>query len=144
MAACALVFLFWAYFIVNSGRNNGHIGVNSDGVAPFVDRATVLRNPPAARAGLQTGDLVDVRAMRSGGRWVWRVHPAVPGYTFTIPAHRGSRAFNAIVTAERVPLPQYFVFAAAGTLWTLICCTLIAWRRSNDRNAVIIIGGLSV
>jgi hypothetical protein len=142
VAACILIFAFWCYFVANSARNYGRYGVETHEVAPFTDRVTVWPHLPAARAGLRSGDLVDVRAMSASDRWAWRVVTAVPGYTLTVPASRDGRSFDAAVTVERIPLPQYSLLAAAGTLWTLICCAVIAWRRGNDRNSAIIVVGL--
>lgn len=136
LALCGLGFFFIAASIYTDTHLNADIGYAAEHTAtPLVDRVTVTPKGDAARAGLQTGDLVDVARLAAATRFRFydglRVNEPI---VFNV--RRGSRNFNITVVPRSVPpvnWPQWLTYA--GELWTTLFCTILAWRRSSTRAA---------
>jgi hypothetical protein len=105
---------------------------------PFRDRITVDPGSAAARSGLRTGDLVDIRRLPAGDRYTWRDTWSF-GRRMMVPVQRaGTTRVFTIVAGRHAPVRWSLILALAGFLWMLLFAALLAWRRSDHAEARIL------
>ncbi|MBV8726078.1 MAG: hypothetical protein JO350_12170, partial [Candidatus Eremiobacteraeota bacterium] len=103
---------------------------------PYVLALSVSPGTDAARSGLRTGDLVDLRSLRAAERYHFITGGVVNGDTITIPVLRDGRMLRFTVTARHRSLPEWNSWLAfAGNFWVLAFAALIAWRRPQNAEA---------
>jgi hypothetical protein len=102
---------------------------------PFVDRVTVFPASPAYRAGLRTGDLVDLRPLSAADRYRWSVGIWRVGERIDVPVVRADGIHRVAIAAESTPFTWHLCLAIIGGIWLLLFAALIAWRRAESAEA---------
>lgn len=111
---------------------------------PFVDQVTSV----SARTAVRAGDLVVLGKMSPPERFVWRYRDARVGERFPLPLLRNGKTIAATVVAAKAtyfgrPFLDFgswpFWLATAGYLWMTAFAMLLAWRRSDSREARLLI-----
>ncbi len=158
LALCATSALALCYTVFIAPRFFGSSGLQVEHTrVPFVDRVTsVDPGSPAARAGIEMGDLVDARLLPPSQRYLWSfssyyVEPGLnleTGTPLDLTVMRGHESFRArvvpVVVARASPRALGLGGAApilglVADLWTVLLCALIVWRRSSDVDARILV-----
>ena len=108
------------------------------GGPPFVDRVTVFPYGPAVRAGLRTGDLVDLRQLSPADRYRWIFEHFWAGERISVPVVRRNGVDRISVTAEKAPVRWDSALAYIGWVWVLLFAALIVWRRAESTEARVL------
>lgn len=140
LSVCALGLILAAANIVTDLTVNGSLGLSGSPTSvPFVNRLEVLPGGVAAQSGIRTGDLLDWRAVSPATRYRLHYGPRV-GEPLVLPIVRDGTEHTITVTSNRRTGPEWtgWLFFA-GTIWIALCCALIAWRGSDDREARLLI-----
>jgi hypothetical protein len=126
-------FIVWTAIAITTD-----VGMYSSAVKPYVVRLTVQPGGDAARSGLQTGDLVDLRQLSPAVRYrLTSFSCCVIGERMTIPVLRAGRVQRFTITVRPPPGPVTWDawVAYAGNVWVILFAALIAWRRPQDPEA---------
>ncbi len=99
---------------------------------PFVDRLTVATGSSSYRAGLRTGDRVDLRLLSPAERYRWFQGWRPLGQRIDLPVMRGDAVHRVVLTAKFIPLNWDVWVAFFGVGWMLAFGILIAWRRADS------------
>ncbi len=100
-------------------------------IARLVGPAVVEPASPAARAGLRTGDRIDLRALSREARYRWS-QIVVAGETLEVPVRQGNGVrIVRIVAPPPSPVPLTFWLSEVGMLWIVLFAMLLAWRRAD-------------
>jgi hypothetical protein len=108
---------------------------------PYEEVVTSIDAETAAdRAGLRTGDLIDVRANSAVERWQWFNGFPTPmvGRTTAFAVTRGAQHLRIHITPLPWNLLQYWYFWAgpAGMFFVVLMAGLIVWRAAPTRSNV--------
>ncbi|MBV8148676.1 MAG: hypothetical protein JO092_06275 [Candidatus Eremiobacteraeota bacterium] len=108
---------------------------SSEVVRPYVLRLAPEGN--AARSGLRTGDLVDLRLLAPAVRYRLTTSCCRIGERMPITVLRADRIARFVLTPGPPPSPVTWDLwlAYAGNVWVLLFAALIAWRRPQDPEA---------
>lgn len=101
----------------------------------FVDHITVSPTSQAYRAGLRTGDRVDLRQLSVGDRYRWVTSAWRRDEPIQAPVLRGGAIHHVSVTAVPFGFTWDIWLATMGILWMLLFAALIAWRRAESPEA---------
>jgi hypothetical protein len=102
----------------------------------FVDRITVHRHEGAAyRAGLRTGDLIDLRPLLAADRYGWTFNHFRRGERMVLPVVRGNRIDHISIAPANAGFGWDIWLFIAGSVWALLCAALISWRRAESAEA---------
>ncbi len=141
LAICALGFVLVGVLVWMKINTAADPGFNyPTPVKPYVVRLSINPGSDATRAGLRTGDFVDLRQLRPAARYrflSWNGRFVI-GEQLTIPVMRDGRALRFILTpTTHSPIPRAWDawLAIAGNLWVLIFAAVIAWRRPQNAEA---------
>ena len=102
---------------------------------PKVYELTFPAANPLARAGIRSGDLLDLRGSSPAERYRWATKFWWAGEPFHATIVRGSSTLHVTLIAQWLPLVWYGQIANAGVLWMLLFAALLAWRRPDDPEA---------
>lgn len=132
LTICLLSVLSLSYGFWNGWRQGDPGFTYPSGL---VGAITVAPGSPAARAGLRTGDVIDLRALSSEARYRW-LGVAVAGEQLQVPVVRaGSIHIVRIVAAPAPPPPLVLWFGFPGFLCLALFAAILAWRRPENREA---------
>ncbi|HEX3463509.1 MAG TPA: hypothetical protein VHS78_05600 [Candidatus Elarobacter sp.] len=142
LSFCSLTAALLLFAVSPVGGTNG----GTTGAAPAVTtmgfqyRLTVSPGGPAERAGLRTGDRIDLRALAPAERFAFAYDHFMPGNRVVFPrlGDDGRITFVPVVAAGPVPKPWYVWAAFFGELWFVAFATLLAWRRPDSKEARIL------
>lgn len=98
---------------------------------PFVDRIVVTPGTTSYRAGLRTGDLVDLRPLSGGERYRWFTGWRPVGQRIDLPVVRGNGVQRVALTAQLIPLNWDVWVSYLGIAWMFAFAIVIALRRSD-------------
>lgn len=99
---------------------------------PFVDRLIVAPGSASFRAGLRTGDRVDLRLLSPGERYRWFQGWRPLGQRIDLPVVRGNTVHRVVLIAKFIPLNWDVWVAFFGIGWMFAFGILIAWRRADS------------
>jgi hypothetical protein len=102
----------------------------------FVDRINVSPTSRAYRAGLRTGDLVDLRQLSVEDRYRWVTSVWRRDEPMQVPVLRRGAIHSVSVTAVPFGFTWDIWLATVGILWMLLFAALIAWRRAESPELV--------
>jgi hypothetical protein len=103
---------------------------------PFRWPLIVEPGSAAAKAGLQTGDVVDATAFSPGDRYRFWTHMFQKGTRVTVPVVRGARVVPLMVEPEVLPKEDWTETAGwIGGFWAFFFAAFLAWRRSASAEA---------
>jgi hypothetical protein len=117
------------------------------GEAPFVIRIDAPPGSAAYRQGLRSGDLLDLRLLTPGERYRWINYFRLAGQRADVPIERdGKRLVVSAVSESRSLLATGGALsfgwdtwlALFGFIWTLTFAAVIAWKRSESKEARIL------
>jgi hypothetical protein len=135
-----LVMIPWGTYTHEGDVVGGYAAFDAVTIAgQFTDAFVNVRaGTAAARAGIRSGDRIDLRAMSAADRYRWR-NGVLFGAPIVLPIHRG----NTFITVTVLPTPQtqsmtwpsiawlYWAFLI-GSACSLIIASLLAWRRPDS------------
>lgn len=133
----ALVLALFALNLTRIQSWTGSMGVwGARSGIPYTERFVVTSAEPylAYRAGLRTGDTLDVRLLSPAQRYRL-IYRRRFGEALTLPIRRGGRLLRVTVVAVHTPTTLSWVLAVVGGIWTLLFALLLAWRRSDNLEA---------
>ncbi len=134
-----LALCFLSIFVTGYGMwLTGRFGDTGISLRRLTGAAVVAPGSPAARAGLRTGDIVDLRLLPDAARYRW-TDPIPVGVAAEVPVRHGSRASIVRVVATPISIPFTFWLALFGELWMVLFATLLAWRRSELPEARVLV-----
>jgi hypothetical protein len=112
-------------------------GIDWTAVKPYVIRLAISPGGDAARNGLRTGDLVDLRLLQPAVRYRFLGNGFVIGDRVTIPVLRDGRMLRFTFTTKHHAGTVFWHgwLAFAGILWLLLFAVVIAWRRPQNVEA---------
>jgi hypothetical protein len=105
----------------------------------FVDRTTVYPHSVAYRAGLRTGDLVDLRLLSAADRYRWTFGHFRRGARMVVPVVRGNRVDRFSITFGKISFTWDVALAYIGYFWVLLFAAFIAWRRAESAEARVLV-----
>jgi len=116
------------------------------GEAPFVIRFDAPPESAAYRQGLRSGDLLDLRLLAPSERYRWVSYFRLAGQRTAVPVERNGKRQVVSVEPESRALSSGGVLsfgwdawlAYFGFIWTLTFAGVIAWRRSDSKEARIL------
>ncbi len=130
------VFCLSLTVIVYRGWLTAH-GGSTGMTLQYSSGGTTIRVAPgsaAYRAGLRTGDSVDLGALPNTARY--RLHEGVvAGERFVVPLRSGAGLRMVPLVAKPSMAGQIDWFIIAGTAWLVLFGALLAWRRSDNAPA---------
>lgn len=130
LALCAFGFALWSFNIFQINAWHGWLGLHHTATeVPFHDVVTaVVPDGPAAKAGLERSDVVDLRAASAADRWRFRFGLLADSqYTYTFV--RGITEQSKTLRSTRLPIDLSASSWYFGALGALIFAAIIAWRR---------------
>jgi hypothetical protein len=105
---------------------------------PFVDNVTVADGSAAYRAGLRTGDLVDLRALGAADRYRFITTYPRFGQRVVLTVMRDGRTLRIPLVAQHIAFTWDFWLGYLGNAWMLLFAALIAWRRPDSAEARVL------
>jgi hypothetical protein len=119
---------------------------NVTGEAPFVIRIDAPPGSAAYRQGLRSGDLLNLRLLAPGERYRWLSYFRLAGQRADVPIERnGKRRVVSVVSESRALASGGALsfgwdvwLAYFGFVWTLTFAAVIAWKRSDSKEARIL------
>ncbi|HKE36108.1 MAG TPA: hypothetical protein VKB39_01660 [Candidatus Baltobacteraceae bacterium] len=116
------------------------------GEPPFVIRIDAPPGSPAYLQGLRSGDLLDLQLLTPGERYHWINYFRLAGQRADIPIQRdGKRLVIGVVSESRTLLGGGLLsfgwdswLAIFGLFWMLTFAAVIAWKRSDGKEARIL------
>jgi hypothetical protein len=140
LSLCALGLILIAVNIVSDLTVGGSLGLSGTPThVPFVDRLVVDPRGAAAESGIRTGDTLDWHRLPPATRYRLYYGPRV-GEPLALPIVRdGAEHVVTVVTNRPDGVSWTTWLFSAGATWIVLCCAFIAWRRSNDAEARLLI-----
>ena len=140
LALCALGLISIVAGTVSAFTTQGSFGLSgTPTTTPFVDRLRVDPSGAAGESGLRTGDLVDWGRLTRTARFRLYLGARV-GEPISLVINRNGTERIVIVTARRATgLDWSGWLAAAGEVWIVLLCALIAWHRAGDTEARLLV-----
>ena len=132
----------------------GDMGWHTAAIAPYRDRVyAVAPGSAAAKAGVRSGDDVDLTALSPSDRWrigagMWAGRPA-PGYALDVTIVRDGRPMSLRLVAQPVhltanaPTVAYFFAGLGGTVWLALFAALVGFRGADDHRARLAAGAFA-
>jgi hypothetical protein len=106
---------------------------------PFAWRLTVFPESAAAKAGLQTGDVVDARVLTPEQRFrLWSQAP-VADRPESFPVVRGANIDRITVIPPAYPFTWALWVAIAAGFWSALCAIVLLIRRGEDRGVQVLV-----
>jgi hypothetical protein len=123
------------WMAINTKANPGLSYQTTD--TPYVVALSVDSGGDAARSGLRTGDLVDLRDLQPAARYRLVASEFVIGEQVTIPVLRHQRMlrFSLRPTTHSSELTWDVWLGLTGKVWVLAFAAVIAWRRPQNAEA---------
>lgn len=123
---CVSVFAMWPQI--------GSLGLSATTTGtPFVDRVTVAPGSAAQRAGLRTGDVLDIGRLTPDARVRLQRAPRVGEPVPLLVTRTGEPdTVISVVATEQAAVPWTRWLKLAGVVWTILFCAILAWYRSGD------------
>jgi hypothetical protein len=139
---CAISFAILVYGAIAEATLGAYNGITDFPTrAQFADRVAVAPSSPAYRAGLRSGDNVLLRSLSPDTRLLWRLGVSTR-QSVQLQAQRGTRSWSITIVPSPQPATLDMWLAAAGSLWVLLFCVLIVWRRPDSVDAMILASAL--
>lgn len=140
LALCAFAVAVWGVNIGELYTTAGSLGAfHIPTGTPFVTRLLVGKGTAAYRAGVRTGDEVDVRMLPAAERYRF-LNRVLAGSRMEFPILRQGRMVRITVVAGRPSNNSWWVLLGrAGGLWIALFAALLAWRRSDSIEARVLV-----
>lgn len=108
------------------------------GTTPFLIKIDAAPGSDEYRAGLRSGDLLDVRSLTPAERYRWISVYRRAGQRLDLPVVREGKTVHVSIVTELIQAGWDGWLACAGFVWTLVFAAVIAWRRSDSSEARIL------
>lgn len=102
---------------------------------PQVIRLVFPPSSPLARAGVRSGDLLDLRTASPAERYRWWTGYWWRGERVLATIERGGAVRHVVLTATWAPLDWLGAVSNAGEFWMLAFASILAWRRPDSAEA---------